>query len=90
MKCLGRNLDEHCCWVDGKVCKFLEENSEPGFRWSCGLRRELASWNAVIADPRYVKDILPKHRAEGMNCRDWPKKTAGGPCKLCGAGNGSS
>jgi len=90
MKCLGRNLDEHCCWVDGKVCKFLEENAEPGFRWSCGLRRELGSWDAVIKDPRYVSGILPLHRAEGMNCRDWPKKSAGGPCKLCGAGNDSS
>jgi len=90
MRCLGRNLDEHCCWVDGKVCKFLEENTEPGYRWSCGLRRELGSWDAVITDSRYVNEILPLHRAKGMNCRDWPKPSAGGPCKLCGAGNGNS
>ncbi len=88
MECLGRNLDEHCCWVNGKPCQFLEENSEE-FRWSCGLRRELGSWDAVIEDPRYVNDILPLHRGKDMNCRDWPKIGHGGPCKLCGSDGNS-
>lgn len=86
MKCRGRNLEEHCCWVNGNPCPYLEENTEPGFRWSCGLRRELGSWDAVLEDPRYVNDIMPLHRAPGMNCRDWPEPSAGGPCNLCGAG----
>lgn len=86
MRCLGRNLDGHCCWVDGKVCQFLEENTERGFRWTCGLRRELGNWDKVLADPRYQKEVQPKLRAPGVNCRDWPNKDAGGPCLLCGGG----
>lgn len=87
MECLGRNLNEHCCWVDGKVCLYLEEDTEKGFRWTCGLRRELGSWEKVLADARYQRDVQPKFRATGMNCMDWPSKNAGGPCKLCGGGN---
>ncbi len=90
MKCLGRNLEEHCCWVDGKVCPFLEESTEPEFRWSCGLRRETGSLDAVLVDSRYKREVQPKFRAKGMNCRDWPKIGHGGPCKLCGAGDDSS
>ena len=77
MKCLGRNFDQHCCWINGKVCKYLEENTEPGFRWTCGLRKELGSWGAVLADPRYLALDLP----EGINCRDYPDKN--NPCKYC-------
>jgi len=53
MGCKGRNNKDHCCYIAGKPCPFLERNTEKGFRWSCGLRRELGSWDAVIADPRY-------------------------------------
>ncbi len=60
MKCLGRNKDNHCCYMNGQVCKFLEENSEPGYRWSCGLRRELGSWKAVLQDSRYLNEVQPK------------------------------
>lgn len=87
--CLGRNLDEHCCWIAGKVCEFLEENTEKGFRWSCGLRRELGSWDAVITDPRYLDGPAKESTTPNMNCRDWPSPSAGGPCKLCGGGNDS-
>lgn len=89
MKCLGRNLDEHCCWVNGKPCQFLEENTEPGQRWTCGLRRELGSWDAVLADSRYQTQVQPLLRAKDMNCRDWPKIGNGGPCKLCGSDGNS-
>ncbi len=82
MACQGRNQEEHCCYVKGKVCQWLEENTEPGYRWSCGLRRELGNWDAVLADPRYPADSW----APGVNCRDWPE----GPpewrgCNTCGA-----
>jgi hypothetical protein len=53
VKCLGRNLADHCCYVDGRPCKFLEENTERGLRWSCQLRRETGSWEAAVTDPRY-------------------------------------
>lgn len=47
------NGDNHCCYVAGAVCDYLEENSIPGRRWTCGLLRELGSWDQVHADPRY-------------------------------------
>lgn len=90
MKCLGRNLEDHCCYLDGKPCAFVEENTQPGFRWSCGLRRELGSWDAVLSDPRYVAEVLPKHvaRSERLgiplsNCGDWPADPES--CAYCGA-----
>ena len=55
MRCFGRNFDDHCCYVNGAVCPFLEENSERGQRWSCQLRRETGSWSAAVADPRYTE-----------------------------------
>ena len=83
MKCLGRNLDDHCCYIASKVCPFLEENSQPGFRWSCGLRRELGSWDAVVESKRY-KDVVEPHFApRGLSCKDWPGP--GQDCGNCGA-----
>ncbi len=55
MKCYGRNAEDHCCYVNGSPCKFLEENTEAGYRWSCGLRRELGCWHKVVNDPRYFQ-----------------------------------
>lgn len=55
MHCFGRNLEDHCCYVNGAPCKFLEENTEPNMRWSCGLRRETGSWAKAILDPRYFE-----------------------------------
>lgn len=74
MRCLGRNSDTHCCWLSGKVCPFLEENTEPGFRWSCGLRRELGDWDAVLEDERYQQVVQPVWDAFPIstNCRDYP------------------
>lgn len=90
MKCQGRNKPDHCCYFEGKACRFIEKNTEPGFRWSCGLRRELGSWDAVLADPRYVRDVLPKHEARAKrigipvsNCRDYPSDPE--KCTYCGA-----
>jgi len=85
MRCLGRNLDDHCCWLKGKVCQFLEGNSEPGFRWSCGLRRELGSWDAVLSDTRYKENVAPVLEPLGYTCRDWPDETKGQVCNDCGA-----
>jgi len=82
VKCLGRNLDDHCCWLKGKVCEFLEENSQEGFRWTCGLRRELGDWDKVLEDERYKENVAPILEPIGINCRDWPTKH----CKQCGAG----
>ena len=62
----------HCCWVAGKVCPFLEENTEKGFRWSCKLRRELGNWDAVLNDDRYKNGPGRVFDRAGINCRDFP------------------
>ena len=87
MKCLGRNLEDHCCYLKGKPCAFLEENTED-VRWSCGLRRELGSWDAVLKDPRYKKVLGPyfkyyeKRTGVKSSCAEWPE---GIGCSSCGA-----
>lgn len=65
------NGDDHCCYVDGKVCEFLEENTVPGRRWACGLLRRLESWAAVHEHPDYQK--IKEHFASlGVSaCGDW-------------------
>ena len=85
IKCLGRNLDEHCCWIKGNVCQFLKENIETGYRWTCGLRFELGSWDAVLEAPRYQS--VANSWAPGVNCRDWPGGEGwnGVGCSKCGA-----
>jgi len=84
MECLGRNLDMHCCWTGGIACEFLEENTEPGFRWTCGLRRELGDWDKVLADPRYLNGPGAFLGPKDINCKDWPDETKGQRCKGCG------
>ncbi len=70
MKCFGRNLADHCCYIDGKPCPFLEHNAEPGMKWSCQLRRETGSWAAAVADPRYTAPGGPGEafRPFGYDC----------------------
>ena len=77
---------EHCCWFQGTVCRFLEESAEDGFKWSCSLRRELGEWEKVHKDPRYVEFIRPEwdkmpHDSK-INCGDWPPP--GMICSDCG------
>ncbi len=84
MKCLGRNFEDHCCYVEGKPCDFLEENTTPGFRWACGLRRELGDWDKVINDPRYLDGPGKIFRKFGINCKDWPNFEHA--CQVCGVG----
>ena len=68
--------------MDGKVCPHLEENTEPGFRWSCGLRHELGSWDRVVEDPRYKAVPGAHFDTLGINCKDWPAPKG---CRQCGA-----
>ncbi len=56
MQCHGRNVKDHCCYVNGEPCKFLEQNTEAGQHWSCQLHRENGSWAAAISDPRYFEE----------------------------------
>ena len=86
MPCAG-NAKTHCCWLSGKVCKYLEENTVPSRRWVCGLRRKLGDWDAVLASPEYQKDVAPILERLGYNCKDWPDKPEGMRCGDCGYGN---
>lgn len=68
--CHGNGPD-HCCYINGKVCTFLEVDTVPGRHWVCGLRRQLGSWGKVHADPCYqpIKAELNKLGIE--SCGDW-------------------
>ena len=81
--CSG-NLDDHCCYVNGQVCDFLEENTLPNRRWVCGLYRELGSWPAVYEDPRYQEHLSPfwAKFKPGVDCGSWPPP--GEKCDVCG------
>lgn len=58
MSCHG-NCESHCCIFRGVVCPFVEENTIPGRRWTCGLFRELGTWEKVLKDKRYKKQVQP-------------------------------
>jgi hypothetical protein len=83
--CSG-NSSDHCCYVSGVACRFLEENTVPGRRWACGLRRELGSWEAVHTDARYLRHVQPMWDRLGGSCGDWPR--AGKKCEACGVSGG--
>jgi hypothetical protein len=87
MPCLG-NADKPCCYLKGKLCHYVREHDPraPERRWACGLYLELGNWDAVLADPRYKKDVAV-FWPNGMNCRDWPDAKKGpnrGRCLECG------
>jgi hypothetical protein len=48
----GDGPDDHCCWVNGKRCRYLVERVD-GRRWACGLFSALGSWDAVHEHPGY-------------------------------------
>lgn len=74
MECHGLG-EEHCCYLDGEVCPFLEEGTVPGRRWACGLYRELGSWDAVHNSATYRDTVAPVVlRLANANCGDWPQK----------------
>ena len=75
MACHGDGGD-HCCYINGTTCPFLEEGTVEGRRWACGLLRELGTWQAVYADRRWSgSDIAAwfNQRYPGFGCGDWPQ-----------------
>ena len=50
--CTG-NSSDHCCYIAGEVCPYLEENTIPGRRWACGLLVKYGSWAAMNESPEY-------------------------------------
>jgi hypothetical protein len=84
--CAGNGAD-HCCYVNGQPCRFLEVGTVKGRRWACGLRRRLGSWARVHADPGYVRHVQPLWTRDGgrmgcHSCGEWPG--AGNTCATCG------
>lgn len=66
------NQEVPCCFVAGARCPFLEENTVPGRRWVCGLRRELGNWDKVHNDPRYLATVKPEWEKTGTkDCGDF-------------------
>jgi hypothetical protein len=87
--CQG-NGEDHCCYLNGGPCHFLEENTVPGRRWSCGLRRELGDWQLVHVDPRYLETVKPRWMGtplEPYDCGEWP--APGFTCPVCGVSGGA-
>ena len=91
MPCFG-NRDDHCCYL-GKFssnldssCKYVEENTVPGRRWSCGLYNRYASWDSVLSSKEYQEDVQPFHDHHGtISCEAWPEE-CNAVCVICGAG----
>ncbi len=79
--CTG-NFEDHCCWVDGKVCPHLEENTVEGRRWACGLLVALGSWEGVYRTEAWQRDVKPLCDRLGVRCGDWPSE--GERCATCG------
>ncbi|MEK9754996.1 MAG: hypothetical protein VW338_17525 [Rhodospirillaceae bacterium] len=74
--------DDHCCYIDGVACLYLEEGTVAGRRWACGLLRALGSWAAVESSPQYQADVQPMwSRRGGGGCATYP---AGKTCAVCG------
>ncbi len=79
-RCQGTARD-HCCWVDGEVCRFLVID---GDTIACGLRLRLGSWAAVHADAGYLAHVRPTWDEIGMaDCGDW-QPPPGEACGACG------
>ena len=85
MPCSG-NSEQHCCWLSGMVCTFLEENTVEGRRWACGLRRQYGNWDDAVNSAEYLRLIEPHFGPQGVNCRDWPDLSKGQYCGECGIG----
>ncbi len=80
--CTG-NSEGHCCWVNGEVCPYLEENTVKGRRWVCGLLVKFGSWEEVYKSESYKTDVKqPLMDRLGVPCGEWPPK--GEVCAECG------
>jgi len=67
--------------MDGKPCIFLKQNESGEFRWTCLLREELGSWEAVHQDERYKENVQPHWIEKGIkDCGDYS-------CSNCLNGN---
>lgn len=86
MSCDGTSTD-HCCYVKGEECRFLERNTVVGRYWACGLLRVHGTWEAVYALPEWQEHVKPMFDElwPGKGCGDWP--FPGTTCEVCGKVN---
>lgn len=71
LECHG-NGEEHCCWVDGEVCRYLEVDTVPGRHWVCGVRRRYDTWEEAHQDPGYIENVHSVWERTGTaDCGDW-------------------
>jgi hypothetical protein len=90
MICEG-NIEDHCCWVAGEVCEFLQENTVPGRRWACGLLVKYGDWESVYIATEYDSvrtKFMDIKFDDDMRCGDWP--ALGVKCNACGKINDGS
>lgn len=85
MSCDGNQVD-HCCYIAGEPCRYLEKNTVADRRWACGLRRELGDWDSVLASDRYKEHIAPVFEPAGMDCKAYPDLSKGQKCFNCKRG----
>lgn len=86
--CTG-NGEDHCCWIDGMVCIYLEEYTVPDRHWACGLLRKYGSWEAMYHSPEYkmIMAVAPASiGGRNYRCGDWPY--FGQSCNVCGVTGG--
>jgi hypothetical protein len=82
-ECKGDIENDHCCWVDGKICQYLKHYPDQERKWSCGIREKYNSWDEVYEDEDYLQDIKPLLNQLNLpNCGEWPRKNE--TCTVCG------
>lgn len=68
----GNVNGDHCCYVNGEACQYLEMNTIPGRKWVCGLYRTLGSWDAVHEDEGYKANVQSVWDQVGIeSCGAW-------------------
>jgi hypothetical protein len=82
-ECKGNIVNDHCCWVDGKICPFLKHYPNEERIWSCGIREKYDSWEEVYSDKDYVDNVKPLLvKIDLPDCGKWPRKNE--KCTVCG------
>jgi len=61
----------------GVACPYLEEGTEEGYKWSCGLMRKYKSWSTVHETEEYKKNVQPIFEKLGI------KKCGEYTCENC-------
>lgn len=86
MPCSG-NSNDHCCYLKGDPCPYVEENTVSGRRWACGLMRQYGNWDTVVATDEYTSVVAPVWLSVNKPadyCKTYPDMNSGKVCATCG------